>query len=330
MIGAQLVLNLGIIGYRKHAGKLISYIEKRSDCKMNFIYHPTKKLEDERCTNNLSDLYNCDAILISSPNDTHFEYMKKLTQKFSGYIFCEKPPITNIDELQELDNFSIENKKRIFFDFMFRFSELNEIIKKEIISDRLGQIIHIDITMSKGLAFKKEYLDSWRADGENNLHNILDANTIHYIDLISLHFGKIKKIHYIPSLISKNGTSFDTSYVIIKYENDITLSVFNSYATPVINEISIIGTNSHLTMRNNKLEIYSPRDTFDTNGLFISPPKVVTRNFSLPEDVENSLEKALDYFINIIKMKKEIPIKYFETSIETNKIILELKNMQTD
>ena len=190
---------------------------------------------------------------------------------------------------------------------------MNFIIKKEIISERLGQIIHIDITMSKGLAFKKEYLNSWRADGKNNLHNILDANTIHYIDLISLHFGKVKKIHYIPSLISKNGTSYDTSYVIIKYENDITLSVFNSYATPVINEISIIGTNSHLTMRNNKLEIYSPRDTFDTNGLFVSPPKIVSRDFSLPEDVEKSLEKSLDYFINIIKIKNEIPIKYFET-----------------
>ena len=55
VIGAQLVLSLGIIGYRKHAGKLISYIEKRVDCKVNFIYHPTKKLQDNRATNNLSE-----------------------------------------------------------------------------------------------------------------------------------------------------------------------------------------------------------------------------------------------------------------------------------
>lgn len=328
MIGVQLVLNLGIIGYRKHAAKLISYIEERSDSKINFIYHPIKTLQDSRCTNNFSDLYHCDAVLISSPNDTHFQYMEKLIHNFSGYIFCEKPPITNFDELEKLKNFSNKQKKKIFFDFMFRFSELNEIIKKETNSEHLGKFIHIDIIMSKGLAFKQEYLDSWRADGKNNLHNILDANAIHYIDLINLHLGKIKKIYYIPSLVSKKGTSFDTSYIIIEYENNITLSVFNSYATPLINEISIIGTNGHLTIRNNKLEIYSPRDSFDKDGLFSNPQKICSVDFNLSNDVENSLKKSLDFFISRVKMQEDIPIKYFDTSTDTNKIILQLKDMK--
>lgn len=325
VIGVQLVLNLGIIGYRKHAAKLISFIEERSDCKINFIYHPFKKLQDSRYTNNFSDLYHCDAVLISSPNDTHFQYMEKLIHNFSGYIFCEKPPTTSFDELEKLKKFSMKQKKKIFFNFMFRFSELNEIIKNEINSERLGVFIHIDIIMSKGLAFKQEYLDSWRADGKNNLHNILDANAIHYIDLINLHLEKIEKIHYIPSLVSKKGTSFDTSYIIIEYENNVTLSVFNSYATPLISEISIIGTNGHFTIRNNKLEIYSPRDSFDKEGLFSNPPKIYSVDFNLSNDVENSLKKSLDFFINRAIMRQDIPIKYFDTSINTNKIILKLK-----
>jgi predicted dehydrogenase len=327
VIDVLLVLNLGIIGYRNHAAKLISYIEERSDCKINFIYHPTKQLEDKRFTNNFSDLYSCDAVVISSPNHTHFEYIKKLTKNYNGYIFCEKPPVTNYNELEKLNNLPSNQKQRIFFDFVFRFSNLNDLIKQEICSEELGQIIHIDIFSSKGLAFKKEYADSWRADGKNNLHNILDAYTIHYVDLINLHLGKIDKSFYLPSLVSKKGTSYDTSYVVLRYENDVTLSIFNSYSTPLINEISIIGTNGHLTIRNNQLLIHSPRDTFDKDGLFTDPPINRSLNFNLSEDGENSLRKSLDFFINKVQTKEEIPIEYFDTSVTTNRIILQCKEL---
>ena len=327
MIDVQLVLNLGIIGYRKHAAKLISFIEERSDCKINFIYHPTKQLEDSRFTNNFSDLYSCDAVVISSPNQTHFDYIEKLTKNFNGYIFCEKPPVTNYNELEKLNNLPSNQKKKMFFDFTFRFSDLNNLIKQEMHSEELGQIIHIDIFGSKGLAFKKEYAGSWRADGKNNLHNILDANTIHYVDLINLHLGKIDKAFYLPSLFSKKGTSYDTSYVVLQYENGVTLSIFNSYATPLINEVLIIGTNGYCTIRNNQLLIHSPRDTFDKDGLFTNPPIIRSLDFNLSEDIENSLRKSLDFFISIVQTKEEIPIEYFDKSVTTNRIILQWKEL---
>jgi len=327
VIDVQLVLNLGIIGYRKHAAKLISFIEERSDCKINFIYHPTKQLEDSRFTNNFSDLYSCDAVVISSPNQTHFDYIEKLTKNFNGYIFCEKPPVTNFNDLEKLNNLPSNQKKKMFFDFTFRFSDLNNLIKQEMHSEELGQIIHIDIFGSKGLAFKKEYAGSWRADGKNNLHNILDANTIHYVDLINLHLGKIDKAFYLPSLFSKKGTSYDTSYVVLQYENGVTLSIFNSYATPLINEVLIIGTNGYCTIRNNQLLIHSPRDTFDKDGLFTNPPIIRSLDFNLSEDIENSLRKSLDFFISIVQTKEEIPIEYFDKSVTTNRIILQWKEL---
>ena len=325
MIDVQLVLNLGIIGYRKHAGKLISFVEERSDSQIKFIFHPTKIIEDERFTNNFSDLLECDAIIISSPNDTHFEYIERTIENFSGYILCEKPPVTKIEELKKLETLTDDQKKRIFFNFMFRHSKLNNLLKDETLLEKIGKFIHIDLVMSKGLAFKSEYLDSWRSDGKNNLHNILDANTIHHIDLLSFHLGKIKKSFYIPSLISKKGTSFDTSYVILTYENDLSVSIFNSYATPLINELSIIGENGHCVIREGKLKIFSPRDTFDNEGLFISPPKIHEEEFTIEDDIQDSLRNSLEFFILKAINKEEIPIEYFNTSISTNKIILELK-----
>jgi predicted dehydrogenase len=327
VIDVLLVLSLGIIGYRKHAGKLISFLEKNPECKINYVYHPTKSLDD-RFTNDFSNLYDCDAVIIASPNKTHYEYIEKLTKNFKGYIFCEKPPVISLAELEKLEKLPEEWKQKIFFDFMLRFSDLSELIKNKINSDELGMIVHIDIHMTKGLAFKKEYANSWRADGKTNLHNILDANTIHHIDLVNLYLGKIDKLTYFPSLVSKNGTSFDTSYVILRYENGVTLSIFNSYATPLINDISIIGTNGHLTIRNNHLEIQSPRDTFDKNGLFTNPPTFFQSDFSIPNDIENSLKKSLDYFILHARENKNFDLNHFQTSMQTNRLILKLKETE--
>ena len=326
MIDVLLVLNLGIIGYRNHAGKLISFLEKNSECKINCIYHPTKSIDD-RFTNDFSKLYDCDAVIIASPNKTHYQYIEKLTKNFNGYIFCEKPPVINNEELEKLEKLTDKWKQKIFFNFMFRYSELSGIIRDRMNSKELGNVIHIDIYGTKGLAFKKEYKNSWRADGKTNLHNILDANTIHYIDLISLYLGKIKHSSYFPSLVSSNGTSFDTSYVVIKYENGATLSIFNSYATPLINELSIIGTNGYITIKDNNLTIKSPRDTFDENGLFTDPPVCFQSNFSIPNDVENSLKKSLDYFISCVKKDKNFDLGLFENSLQTNRLVLKLKDM---
>ena len=106
MIDVLLVLNLGVIGYRKHAGKLISFLEKNSECKINYIYHPTKKIDDPRGTNNLEDLYHCDGVIIASPNMTHFDYIQKLIKNSSCYIFCEKPPVTSLEGIKFLENIS--------------------------------------------------------------------------------------------------------------------------------------------------------------------------------------------------------------------------------
>ena len=159
-------------------------------------------------------------------------------------------------------------------------------------------------------------------------HHYLFRHTIHHIDLVNLYLGKIDKLTYFPSLVSKNGTSFDTSYVILRYENGVTLSIFNSYATPLINDGSIIGTNGRLTIRNNHLEIQSPRDVFDEKRMITNPRISFQSDFSISNDAENSLKKSLNYFISHVKEKKNFDLKHFGTSVQTNRLILELKQLK--
>ena len=175
-----MVTKIGIIGYRNHASRLIDIINEIDGCFVNLIFHPNKISEDKIFTNNLSDLFTCDAIFISSPNQTHFEYLKKLFAEYDGYIFCEKPPVISIPQLDFLRNTRTTIKNKLFFNFNYRFSKINDCLVKTKQSENIGKINHINIIATQGLAFKDEYLNSWRSNGKTNLHNILETVSIHY------------------------------------------------------------------------------------------------------------------------------------------------------
>jgi len=316
------VIKLGIIGYRNHAKRLIDLLENNSKCKLQFIYHPEKKIEDERGTNNFSNLFKCDGVLIASPNHTHLQYIIELLNNSKIKISCETPPVNTKTDLLTLENISTEHKRRIFFNFNFRFSNLSTQIEKHKNSSELEKIIQINIISTHGLAFKKEYKNSWRSNGEKNQHNILDTVAIHYIDLMNFHFGKIKNLIYLPNINSKIGTSYDTAQVILEYSDGIVINILTSYAAPMINEFSIIGINGYITIRDDILSIFSPRDNFNEQGNFIKPIVESKTSFSLEQDYEYSLKNSIDFFINTLENNNYFDLHHFESSISTTKEII--------
>ena len=178
-----MAIKLSIIGYRNHAAKLLSILENNPNVRINTIFHPDKKIDDPRFSNNFNDILDSDAVIVASPNHTHFNYIEQLLKGFSGYVFCEKPPVTSEEELTKLDDKSSSDKARIFFNFNLRFGKLNEVIENHINSKSMGKIMNLQIINTHGFEFKEKYPSSWRADGQKNLHSILDAISIHYVDL---------------------------------------------------------------------------------------------------------------------------------------------------
>jgi len=319
-----MVIKIGIIGNRNHASRLIKIIEKKSICELKVIFHPSKHIDDKRGTNDFTKLYSCDGVIISSPNNTHFEYLDKLIKNFNGYIFCEKPPVTSNQELEELRNLSIQNKQRIFFNFNLRFSELNDSIIQIKNSDDIGKIIYVNIIITHGFAFKDEYRNSWRADSEKNMHNILETLAIHYIDLLKWNFGEMETCSYLPSLNSKIGSVYDSSQTNVKFKDGINSSIFTSYSSPLINEITIVGTNGLCTIRENSLKIFSPRDTFNSEGFFKEPPLKFETSYQLKEKFHKSMINSMNYFLSKVENNGKIDTKYFDESLSSNQMIFDL------
>ena len=316
---------IGFIGYRNHAKKLLSNVEEEIDFEVSKIYHPTKIFDDSRSTNNLKDLYECDGIVIASPNNTHFEYLKDVIENSNCLIYCEKPPVTSSEGINYLEGLTSEQKKRVFFGFNLRFSELNDLLKEYSESTKLGKIIQINIILSQGLAYKEKYLTDWRADGKNNLHNIIENSSIHWIDLMIFNFGKTTNANYLPRLISNNGTSFDTNSVNLQFESGVVASIFTSYATPLVENIVIVGTNGFIVIADGKMKISYPRDTFDENGLFTNPKNKEEIIFSFQINGKNSLKNSMNYFLNHLRNSQLFELKDFDTSVYSNKITLEME-----
>ena len=325
MIGVQLTHKIGFIGYRNHAKKLLDIVEREENVEVSQIYHPTKNIDDSRITNNLKDLYECDGIVIASPNNTHFEYLKEVIENSNCLIYCEKPPVTSSEGIEYLEKLTSEQKKRVFFGFNLRFSEFNDFLKVYSKSEELGKIIQINIITSQGLAFKEKYLGDWRADGENNLHNIIENSSIHWIDLMVFNFGKTTNASYLPRLISNNGTSFDTNSVNLQFENGMVASIFTSYATPLVENIVIVGTNGFVIIKDGKIEISYPRDTFDENGLFTNPKNKEEIDFSFQTNGKNSLKKSMNYFLDHLKNSQMFELTCFDIAIYSNKLVLEME-----
>lgn len=317
-------LQFGVIGYRNHALRLINLINQNKNCELKAVYHPSKKVNHQFATNKLQDLYKCDAVVISSPNQTHFGYIMDLLNNFRGYIFCEKPPVCSLPDIETLSKLPDSDKNRIYFNYNLRFGLLNSIINNSYYIEKLGDVHYMKIIHAHGLAFKDDYINSWRADEKCARHAITETVAIHYIDLLQFNYGQPNKFFYCPSIVAGNGTSFDTVHISLKF-NKITVSIFASYACPLIDEVTIIGTNGILKLLGNRLYLYNPRDTFDMDGFFTEPPLIEQNNINTKDEYRSSLSKSLDFFISHANERKEIGTGIFDASLSSNRFLLEMQ-----
>jgi predicted dehydrogenase len=316
------MLDIGVIGYRNHAARMIKLIGEADGARVARIYHPDKALDAPTATRRIEDLLNLDAILILSPNDTHYSYLKFLSEHFSGYVFCEKPPVSTLSELDALDL----DHSRFFFNFNYRFSRLKEVLQSAMNDGRLGQPIHMHVSMTQGLAYKSEYVGSWRSNSDRHKHGIAETKAIHYIDLASVLFGDLVGHAYTPASFAGQGGAFDTCHFSLRYDSGVIATLLMSYAAPLTGQATVVGTNGVVEYRDSAIRIYSPRDTFDERGYFAKPPCAYSYEYddTGPDMYEESLDRSLAFFLRHCSEGCAIPDWHFQKSLAVNRFILEL------
>ena len=317
MTGVELSLikkKIGFVGYGNQAKKLISILNKKK-FKINNIYvRNIKKYNKKIFTNNLSDLLQNEVIFICTPNNIHYKFIKFFHK--GRYVFCEKPPVNTLKELNLLKKI---NQNKIYYNYNYRFSDLSFLINSY--KKKLGKLIYSNISFSHGLATKKIYLKSWRSNIHKAPKGISEILSIHFLDLINFHFN-IKKFLIRNENFQKKKKSIDTAYINILLDSNAVINIFNSYYTPKNDSKSFIFENGIILENSKDIKVNLNRDTFDKKGNFTDPPEIYNKKFKSKNAHDTSLLNSVNFFFNTVKKNNNFSKKMTNKSFETNQYIL--------
>ena len=284
-------LDICFIGNGSHANcikKIISNIDNN----FNFIEHDRTLDIDQQ-----PDVLNSDIIFITSPNNTHIHYLRKLSKIYQGYVYCEKPPI---NKFEDIEIFDLINPSKIFFGFNYRYSEIQEFIIHTKDNYDLGELININIHMSYPFSIKENYKHSWKSDINKSPTGVIENLGIHYIDLSVTLLGAVKQVFLHSTNRNKTGTADDTASISLLHENSSTSQIFVSYATLARENMYFAFERGDINYNGSELNAYYPRETFNNEGLFICPPVVLSKNIPSELLCSRSLRSCINYFINIV------------------------------
>ena len=301
-------MNIIIIGYKKHSLRLKMFLNKMGyENVINYNYH----------VDSMDNFIDADVFFIASPNETHIDWIRKL-MKYNKHIFCEKPPVTTIDDLKAISEYD----GKLYFNFNYRFTRLAKLVRHYLINGELGKLLHISCITSNGIAFKEAFKDDWRFKGEDLLSSIVGNVGIHHVDLVGYLCGEIKRLKMNNFSVVSDGLP-DTSNMNIITDNGIS-NIFLSYAAPFRNETTVIFDNGYIELSDGELCVGSPRDIFDDDGKFITPPPIVVDKFgSYREYFDESFIDSIEFFLAHVKGNVPISITHHNQSINTTKILLD-------
>lgn len=179
---------------------------------------------------------NYDIVCISSPTDTHFQYLKACIESKVPIIICEKPVSNSIEELDEIKNLYDFGKSKIIVNYFRRFLTSYLHLKRRI-KLKKNELKEIEIKYYKGFL--------------NNCGHALDI--IEFLTDSKLNPSNVKVLNreydFFDSdpTLTVNFISNDVKFFIRGF--NINHSIFEIYLKFEYQEI-------FLKQRGNKIEVY--------------------------------------------------------------------------
>jgi len=134
-----------------------------------------------------------DIIDICLPPHLHFSACKKALEA-GKHVICEKPLVSNLKEIDELEKISKDTKKIIFPVFQYRyglgFSKLKELINSGLAGKPL--VASLETHWNRG---KDYYSKDWRGTWKGEQGGAILSHAIHIHDLISMILGPVSSVY---------------------------------------------------------------------------------------------------------------------------------------
>ena len=330
--------NTFVIGYKNHARRIILNVLSSKCFDRVFVYHPDKsKLSDSHQlgesvvpTDDFDLVSECECVFISSPSETHCEYIKKVHHRAKKlgrpiYIYCEKPIATNWDQINWLRANESTLHQTLFTGFNLQYSAFSNTVLAHIEREDIGTPISANFQVTHGLAFKAGVGSNWRFTDDKPFSAILGNLGIHYIQLSLKLFGPIVESYAVDSRFGCH-TNSDGALITLCHVSGTLTSIFISYATIYLKRFEVFFTDGMVGQDRNNLAVHFPRDVFDSKGEFCSPPQHCIDAKSNSRD--NTLTLCVNDFITTTLAGNVFARDDFKVALEASKIVLLLDTMQ--
>ena len=257
-----------------------------------------------------------DAAVLSTPATTHFSIGSQLLKKGLN-VLIEKPLATNVEEAQNLIDIAENNKLKLMVGHTYLYNPAVKKIKEILDSGEIGNLLTIHS--------ERLNLGQIRQD-----INVMWNLAPHDFSIISYLTGSY------PTEISASGNDFikqgmhDIAYIHLKFKNDVTGFVHNSWLHPLKSrKVIVVGTQGMIvfddTQQNDPLTVYEKGVNWDKitknekgkNSRF----EIIDGNYYSPKiSLKEPLEIEIQAFIDWIKHDKK-PISDSKNGLEIVKIL---------
>ena len=133
-----------------------------------------------------------DFIDICTPNDSHFDLVKKAVA-YGKAIYCEKPLSTSSSDAMEMARLVKESNIINSVALMYRFMPALGLLKRELEKESIGKIIDFKVRTYHDSYLNEKKKGTWRTGKNSGGGALLDLG-VHLIDMIQFTIGDIEEV----------------------------------------------------------------------------------------------------------------------------------------
>lgn len=292
---------VSVIGLRGHAERLIERIESHEKAELSYIYL-NREDSHPKVTKDFNNLLKSDGIIISSPTQTHKEYLSKL-KDYEGHIFCEKPITLDPNILNSLKGSKLSSK--LFVNYCFEFSPVGSFLYELVTSNELGKLSNISMQTGHNGAYKFND-DDWRFGSYGGILNTVLSHFICYLYKInaSLEITNMTQL-------SQTNKGNDTTAISGFMDNNTLIYIFGSWASHPFFNIQFNFEKGGVSWDGKQLNVDPYRDDI---------PEYL-KKITIQENFNMSLDLSLDCFIDGM-YKNQQDRDFLSRSLKTEELLI--------
>lgn len=214
--------------------------------------------------NEMIDKADLDAIVVSTPNDTHYPITMKALEK-GLHVLCEKPIALTYPQAQEMAKLADKKGVKHLVPFTYSFMPTARYLKQLIDEGYLGKPYHLNLRYYTGYARGSEYM--WRLDNKVAGSGIVGDLGSHFLYIAEWLYGDITALtcrlghHVERASTDRDGNPYDVGddscMLTLEFANGAMGSI---HCTAVCYEDTPFGQTHHMEFHGSGGTLYSFTD----------------------------------------------------------------------